>query len=115
MRKTNKKIIDFLKMRLTQSELNKKMARARRLFYTMHYSKIIKYVSFGAKAEENMIELGVLLRSRGLYAPTTSRYNLGLSVMRNLAREREKRYGSQLLWTVRHSSRMRMAADALAG
>lgn len=113
MRRKKKKF-DLRRLRADHATLNARLKRARHLYYTLFYKGIVKYVSFGDRAEERMIELGRRMRDRGLYAATTSNLSLGLAVTRNLAREREKRYGDQSLWRIRHESRMSLAVERVS-
>ena len=108
-----KKRVDLVRVRKAHALTNARLCRARRLYFTLFYRDIVKTVSFGAHAQERMIQVGMRMRDRGLYAQTTSRLNLGISVARNMAREREKRYGDQFLWRVFHEARMPMAVQAL--
>jgi hypothetical protein len=104
-----RKRIDLLRLRKRHALVNAYLCRARRLFYAMYYRDIVRFIGYGDKAEERMVALGCRLRNRGFYAKTTSRLELGLAVVRAMAREREKRLGDQTLWRIKRESRIPLA------
>lgn len=106
------KKIDLKKIRKQHHMVNEKLCRSRRLFYSMYYGQLVRFIGANKDAARRMLALGIFMRDKGFYAAGTSHAALALSVARNLARVREEKLGkSQVVWRTFHEARIPAAVD----
>jgi hypothetical protein len=94
-------------LRKQHHKANSKLCRSRHLFYSMYYGDLIRFIGNNKDSTKRMLALAIFMRTKGLYAASSSYASITMSVARNLARVREERTGkSQDLWVIFHESRV---------